>query len=157
MEADDLTVPLGQSRKPRRRQEFQISGLQVFIAGLALLALILLARMVVLNEPIGGEAVAPLRSASVPASRSEPTALFRAERAAELPRTMEDSQATEPAAPDAPRNRTITVIDGSSGKRHEIMIPDSAGIDELQAVTARRGAATVGPPGISSGSLSPAR
>ena len=117
--------------------------------------------MVVVEEPVSSEAaVAPLPSALIPAaraSRSEPSALKRAEQAAEPPCNPDDSQPNESVAAEALRNRTITIIDGTSGKRHEIVIPDSASIDQQQAVTTRRGAGAIGPAGTPSGSLSPAR
>jgi hypothetical protein len=161
MEADDLTAPLGQNRRPQPRRSFQISGFQLFIAGAALLALILLVRMITVDEPVSGEtALAPPPTtpiAAAPASRSEPTALYRAEQTAELPRSAEESPANDSTAADAPGNRTITIIDGTSGKRREVVIPDTASMDQQQAVTTRRGAARTGPAGIPLGSLPPAR
>lgn len=113
MTADDLSSPLGQNSRRKRRLRLPFSVTQA-VAALLAVALAAFAGFALLgNDPLGGEPVA--RVALQPP----------AEPPAAQP-TDDKSVATKPAdrAPPtlAAGQRTITMIDGSSGERRDIVV-----------------------------------
>jgi hypothetical protein len=124
--ADDLNAPLGQHKAPMRQQAPPIPQM---IAGLLSAIVIVFAAWAMLaDDPFGGE---PITVVAIEAAPSKPPPDVTASPA---------SQAKTDAAPgDAllstnsvtavkavpPASRTITIIDGSSGKREEVVIPAS--------------------------------
>lgn len=108
---DDLNTPLGQKEKPQAPKL-----LSARFAGQAAVALLLLALAgfvgwaAVMRDPLGGEPVASA-SVAVPAEAS----------AKPDPKPEMAEQPIAPAIP--PGSRTVTIIDGSSGKRQEVVIP----------------------------------
>jgi uncharacterized protein len=117
--ADDLSTPLGQETvRRKRRYRLPITGTQA-LAVLLGLFLVTFAGFVIFNDnPLGGEPIAriALRQASPvgekparpPPSASEPVT----------------KSATKQAAPSD--QRTVTIIDGSSGARHDVVISGDA-------------------------------
>lgn len=112
---DDLNTPLGQTpAKPPRRLPFRPG-----YAVLAVLALFLLgfAAVATFNtDPFGGEPVARV-AITPPASDSAPPA--SASKSSSAP------AATAKAPAPAGERRTISIIDGSTGKRQEVVIPNA--------------------------------
>jgi polysaccharide deacetylase 2 family uncharacterized protein YibQ len=116
---DDLSAPLGQETERRKRRfRLPFTTLQV-IAGLLGLFLLTFAGFALFNDnPLGGEPIAHV--------------------AIQKTATEEKSASTEPAAKAAPKppaaapadQKTVTIIDGSSGKRQDVVIggdaPDKA-------------------------------
>src|ERR1044071_1827358 len=118
MAAEDLSTPLGQNAAPRRRGRHRLplvvpraiaGALALFIAAFAAWAL-------VVDDPLGGE---PHAIVAATGTAPEPA----------LPKVIAGGpaapRADAPAAP-APGTQTITIIDGSTGKREEVMIPARA-------------------------------
>jgi uncharacterized protein len=109
--ADDLSAPLGQ-QTARRKRRFRLpfTGMQVLAVALGLLIVAFAGFALFGDNPLGGEPVAhvamrqkadeekPVASATTPAARTEP----------------------REAAPG--EHRTVTIIDGSSGKRQDVVI-----------------------------------
>jgi len=113
--ADELSTPLGQeTKRKKRRFRLPFTAMQalavllgLFLVGFATIALFT-------DNPLGGEPVAHIALRKTPAAD---------EKAA-----MAGSGHTEQAAKSAPKqavpveNKTVTIIDGSSGKRQDVVI-----------------------------------
>jgi len=118
--ADDLSTPLGQE-KVRRKRRFRLpfTGTQA-LAVLLGLFLVTFAGFVIFNDnPLGGEPIARI-------------ALRQATPVAEKPATAPPS-ASEPVTKSAIKQqaapgdqKTVTIIDGSSGARHDVVISGDA-------------------------------
>ena len=113
---DDLSVPLGQS-KPRDSAGFSRAIAGAFAFGLLLFVLF----AALFKNPFAGESVA-VAPAPVPASRPIEAAAPAAPSAPE-PKAL--AVAPEPA-PTGAAPRTVTIIDGMSGKRQEVVIGGSS-------------------------------
>ena len=144
MTADELSAPLGQERRSKRQRAFPISASQTLVAALGLLALIFAAWALIADDPFGGEPVA-VAPASLPATASGKSP-EHADADPQAPRTPSrnshdgqgaDQDANSPKA-DPPVNRIVTIIDGTSGKRQEVVIPGAAkGMDRQPARSMR--------------------
>jgi uncharacterized protein len=133
--ADDLSTPLGQ-KTVRRKRRFRLpfTGLQT-LAVLLGLFLATFAGFVIFGEnPLGGEPMT--RIAIRPSAPTE-------EKAAAAPAgtpELSAKPATKQAAPS--EQKTVTIIDGSSGARHDVAIsgsgdgPDKAEADAAPAMMA---------------------
>jgi polysaccharide deacetylase 2 family uncharacterized protein YibQ len=110
---DDLNTPLGQGPSPKRR--FPIAKLAVQgvvgLLGVTLAAFVLW--VAVVRDPLGGE---PNAQVSIPPART-----------AEAPAPQAPEKSVQPDSPaqDA-GTKTVTIIDGSSGKRQEVVIASSS-------------------------------
>jgi polysaccharide deacetylase 2 family uncharacterized protein YibQ len=113
--ADDLSTPLGQQpvrRKRRFRLPFTVTQVLAVLLGLFLVTFAGYA--IFSDNPLGGEPVA--RLAIQP---SAPTG----EKAAMAPSAAPEHGAKSPAKQAATGDhKTITIIDGSSGARHDVVI-----------------------------------
>jgi len=148
MTADELSAPLGQERRSKRQRAFPISASQTLVAALGLLALIFAAWALIADDPFGGEPVA-VAPASLPATASGKSP-EHADADPQAPRTpsrnSHDGQGADQGADqganslaaDPPVNRIVTIIDGTSGKRQEVVIPGAAkGMDRQPARSMR--------------------
>jgi polysaccharide deacetylase 2 family uncharacterized protein YibQ len=132
--ADDLSTPLGQETVTRgkRRYRLPFTGTQA-LAVLLGLFLVTFAGFVIFNDnPLGGEPVARIalrgatpvaeKPATAPATASEPVT----------------KSVTKQAA--SGEQKTVTIIDGSSGARHDVVIsgdaPDKVEADAAPVMTA---------------------
>jgi uncharacterized protein len=131
--ADDLSAPLGQ-KTVRRKRRFRLpfTAMQA-LAVLLGLFLATFAGFAIFNEnPLGGE---PITRVAI--RQPAPTD----EKVATAPADAPESSA-KPAAKQAPSSeqKTITIIDGSSGKRQDVTIsgdgPDKAEADAAPAMMA---------------------
>jgi uncharacterized protein len=130
MTVDDLTAPLGQ-RPARRRRKLPVSVPKVIAAALALFLSAFVVWAIFTDDPFGGEprAAVPidqrgLAAADKPEAAAAPGALT-APGAASLPAarpTGPEIQQVNRAAPP-PGTKTVTIIDGTTGARQEILIP----------------------------------
>ena len=114
--ADELSAPLGQKteRKKRRfRLPFTATQALAVLLGLFLVAFLTVALFT--DNPLGGEPVAQV-------ALGKPTADEK-QSASSKP-----DPATKSAARQAPNgdNKTVTIIDGSSGKRQDVVIGTDA-------------------------------
>ncbi len=112
---DELNAPLGQHKRKRvSKLPGAVPGLLVGALGLFVLAVVAWAMFV--NDPLGGEPVAVVAiPGAKPDNGKQPAA------ADEPGPTGSIAQPAKPAAP--PGSKTITIIDGTSGKRRDIVIP----------------------------------
>ncbi|HYW64018.1 MAG TPA: divergent polysaccharide deacetylase family protein [Bradyrhizobium sp.] len=129
---DDLSAPLGQetARKPRRRIRPPFTATQALAVLLGLFLLAFLVFAIFTENPYGGEPVT--RVAIKPAPDEKPA--VAATTAAPVVKS-----AAETARPADPK-RTVTIIDGSSGARHDVVVgsevPDKNESDPAPAVMA---------------------
>jgi uncharacterized protein len=113
--ADELDTPLGQdTAKKQRRFRIPIAIPQVIAGVLGLFIATFAVWALVANDPLGGEPM--VAAPSVPPK--EKVAVVAA------PPTQTPSKPDAPAVttPPAGANNTITIIDGSTGKRQEVPI-----------------------------------
>jgi uncharacterized protein len=122
MTADDLNAPLGQQKKPSR-PALRIPVPQTMAAVLALFLGLFALWAVIGDDPFGGEpmAIAPA-DLHPPAKKTADAA--SPQDAVHAGSGRSDGPAIAPAPP--PRTRTITIIEGKTGERHEVVIPDTA-------------------------------
>jgi uncharacterized protein len=130
--ADDLSTPLGQEtvrRKRRYRLPFSITHVVAVLLGLFL---VIFVGFAIFNDnPLGGEPVALV------AIRQ---AMPAAEKPAAAASSTSEPNAKSGAKQAAPGEKTVTIIDGSSGARHDVVISadvaDKAGVDAMPAMLA---------------------
>jgi len=139
MTADDLSAPLGQQRT-KRRFKLPVSIPQVIAAVLVLFLGVFVIWAFVADDPFGGEPVVAVpvdlhastamkKSEVQPVPEPAPGAPSPVRR--EVPPAVEAPAVNQQAAPDqgsatAPaKTKTVTIIDGKTGARQEVVIPDS--------------------------------
>ncbi|HTB02345.1 MAG TPA: divergent polysaccharide deacetylase family protein [Bradyrhizobium sp.] len=131
--ADDLSTPLGQKRLRRKRRfrlPFTVTQALAVLLGLFLVTFAGFA--IFHDNPLGGE---PIVRIAIPASTPA------GEKMATAPSAASEVDA-KPAAkpPAAGEQKTITIIDGSSGARHDVVIsgdaPDKATAEAAPALMA---------------------
>ena len=119
--ADDLSTPLGQ-KTVRRKRRFRLpfTGIQALAVLLGLFLVVFAGFAIFGDNPLGGEPVARI------ALRQPAPASDKDEKSAVAPAGAEHGAkpATKQAAPA--EHKTVTIIDGSSGKRQDVMIGDAA-------------------------------
>jgi polysaccharide deacetylase 2 family uncharacterized protein YibQ len=127
--SDDLNAPLGQDKKKRPSR---LPGLapQLLAGLLGLFGLAVAVWGAFVTDPLGGEPVAVV--ATAPATAAAPTVI--ASGNGQQHARFDKPAGGTPAAPAAdpakkaalPGSTTVTIIDGSSGKSHEVIIPGKA-------------------------------
>lgn len=142
MTADELSTPLGQKRPRRRRFRLPFTATQAIAALLGVFVLAFIGFAIFGRDPLGGEPVARLEI--------KPTA-DDVKQAATDSKPDHGAKPAEPAKHDAKADdkkdaaaagqKTITIIDGSSGARQNVVIP-SGGDDKA----AEPGDASAPPP-----------
>src|ERR1700731_2337315 len=117
--ADDLSTPLGQKtvrRKRRFRLPFTTAQALAVLLGLFLVAF---AGFALFNDnPLGGEPVARIAI--------RPAAPATEKMAAAPPEAAEHGAKAAPKQAPAGEQKTVTIIDGSSGARHDVLIGSGA-------------------------------
>jgi polysaccharide deacetylase 2 family uncharacterized protein YibQ len=114
--ADDLSTPL-KRRAAKARKRMPFTATQVLAAGLALFLLTFAGFAFFGSNPFGGEPIAHLPIDPAQINAKAPPAPDKAV-AADKP--------AEKAAPVTGGQKTITIIDGSSGDRRDVIIPDAS-------------------------------
>jgi len=130
MTADDLSAPLGQ-RPAKRRRRLPISAPQAIVCALALFFAVFAVWAIVGDDPFGGEPMVavPIQSGIAAAAKKSETP--EAKPVPGAPSTAHDDGPTVPP-PSAPSQataaptKTVTIIDGKTGARQEVAIPDAA-------------------------------
>ena len=107
---DDLNKPLGQSPKRKKAFVIPIPLVTRAIAGLLSLCIAVLAGWILfVDEPFGGEPMVVVR-AHAPAKKASEAA---APAKLDTPAILEG---------DKPASKTVTIIDGSTGKRQDVIV-----------------------------------
>ena len=115
--ADDLSAPLGQETvRRKRRYRLPFTGIQA-LAVLLGLFLAAFAGFAIFNDnPLGGE---PIKRIALPQQASP------GEKPASPAASEPDAKAAAKQAAPADQ-KTVTIIDGSSGARHDVVIGGDA-------------------------------
>ena len=119
--ADDLSAPLGQTTR-RRKRHFRppFTGLQALAAMLGLFLAAFAGFAIFNDNPLGGEPVAhvALRQTGPTEGKAAPEPDHGIEHG------TEQGAKAAPKQPPAGEQKTVTIIDGSSGARHDVVIGD---------------------------------
>ena len=145
MPADDLSAPLGQDKRPRQRRN-GLSFLQLVAAALGALAITIVGWAMLVEDPLGGEpmAIAPVDLAAAAKAKPEKPDSATSQERTGLSRDGGYGSGNEPPAATLPPSRTVTIIDGTSGQRREIVIPgppDSSSDEQSVSAPPRSGRA----------------
>ncbi len=148
MTADDLGAPLGRRPKKRRRS-IKLPVPQIIVGALALFLAVFVLWAVIGDDPFGGEpmAVVPanLKLAAKPPepAAAQPPAAPAPDKHAATPAAL-----AAPAQNAAPANSTtVTIIDGKTGEKKEVVVPTPAPPAASPATPANSAAAPdSGPP-----------
>jgi len=160
VDTDELNAPLGQHKKPKRLPKLPLGGPQLVAGALGLMGLVAVGWAALVNDPLGGEPVAVVAAkvSGGSAAGNSPQGDGREHARYDGPAAGKkiDAAATDAAAaataakPIAPPgSRTITIIDGSSGKSQNVIIPGNSGetppgpqtaVDPKMLETTRHGA-----------------
>jgi uncharacterized protein len=119
--ADDLSTPLGQ-QTARRRRRFRLpfTGAQALAVLLGLFLVVFAGFAIFGDDPLGGEPVARL-AIRPPAAPNEGEKSAMALPSAAEPGAKSAAKQAAPA-----ESKTVTIIDGSSGKRQDVTIGGDA-------------------------------
>ena len=125
--ADELSAPLGQkTERKKRRFRLPFTAMQALAVMLGLFLVAFLTVALFTDNPLGGEPVARVALRKPAATDEKPPA-----SASDRP-----DQAAKSASKQAPGdNKIVTIIDGSSGKRQDVVIGVDAG-DKTEAEAA---------------------
>jgi hypothetical protein len=151
---DELSAPLGQKAKKKKRRSFRlpITVPQVIAGALALFVLACGGWAVMVDDPLGGEPMAVVATSADPpkdpAAASVPEAADGARRHDGTiniqKQAAEPAASPQPAASPPPGTKTVTIIDGSTGKRQDVAIPATrdvrAPLEQRLLETSRHGA-----------------
>ena len=137
--ADDLSAPLGQD-KPRRKRRLRLpfTAMQLLAVMLGLF-LVTFAGFAIFNkDPLGGEPMTRIAIRDPKATDEKPAASGHGEEA-----KQDSKHAAKEAPKQAGDQKTVTMIDGSTGARHDVVIGAGDAADKGEAASA--------PPAVISG------
>ena len=152
MADDELNAPLGKNARPKgRRLKLPISLTQLGTAVLALFLAVCTVWAVMVDDPLGGEPAAVVATAFPAKPEARMPAVVTGNGAPVSIPVPEAQGKVEPAPPSG--TKTITIIDGSTGKRQEVAIPaprDARTPSEqrLLETTAHGAVPRIGPDGV---------
>jgi len=124
--SDDLNAPLGQDQKKLSKLPALAPQLLAGLLGVFGLAVAVWGAFV--TDPLGGEPVAVV--STTPSAPAAPSVIFGGDGRphARYDGPAGDASAAAPVKQAAPPgSTTVTIIDGSSGKSHEVIIPGTPG------------------------------
>jgi uncharacterized protein len=120
LSTDDLSTPLGQSPARKRRFKLSFNAIYALAAVLAVFLFGFLGFAIFHENPLGGEpmvrvVINPAATATEQAAKAQPTAKA-------VPPVADAPAVVRQPAPPA-EQRTVTIIDGSSGARKDFKVP----------------------------------
>jgi len=130
--ADDLSAPLGQD-KPRRKRRLRLpfTAMQL-LAVLLGLFLVTFAGFAIFNkDPLGGEPMTRIAIREPKAGDEKPAASGRGSES-----KPESKHEAKEAPKQAGEQKTVTMIDGSTGARHDVVIGAGDAADKGEAASA---------------------
>ena len=134
MADDELSIPLGQKpNKKRWRPRLPVAAPHAIAGVLGLLLIAWTTWAVLGNDPLGGEPMAVVSTGAMPgksSARTMPTVASQEHGPRSYDGPGGPPRTSGPAAmpespPIAPGTKTVTIIDGSTGKRQEVPIPST--------------------------------
>jgi uncharacterized protein len=145
--ADDLSAPLGQTKTKKPRFVLSIAVPQVIAGGLVLFVILFGAWALLANDPLGGEPVVVVAAKPNAAGANPDGANAGSQGPNRYDGPVAGQKQSNPAlgpVPGAqskpsptPGMQTITIIDGTSGKRQEVEIPMPQDRQRVAAVEPR--------------------
>jgi len=130
---DELNAPLGQD-KPRKLPKLPVTVPQILAGLLGLCGLVVVGWAAFVNDPLGGEPVAVVATAPQAAGKTMPEAAGDGAHHARHDGLQSDGPQAAAAPPAKaavpPGAKTITIIDGSSGERQEVVVPGTGAAGE---------------------------
>jgi hypothetical protein len=121
---DDLTAPLGQRKPARPSRKLTLAQLHLIAGVLALSLVVGTGWMFLADNPFGRATAANGQMPSTPPGTDETEIRVIRLSPAERMAVPDDKIAAAPVA--VPLTKTITIIDGTSGRRQEVEIPVAA-------------------------------
>jgi len=124
---DDLSAPLGQTtRRRKRRFRLPFTAMQALAVLLGLFLAAFAGYAVFTDDPLGGEPIVhvALRPGAPAGTKAGPEAAKGSEHGSEAAAGHGAKAAPKQAA--AGEQKTVTIIDGSSGARHDVVIGEGA-------------------------------
>ncbi len=128
MTADDLTAPL--RRRSKKYSKLRVPAAPLIAGTLALFLAVFVLWAIVADDPFGGEPVAAVRAdMHVTATPPAMPGMSPQPSAQPPPATpgKDAAAATQAGQANPPGTTTITIIDGKTGERHDVVIPGPAG------------------------------
>jgi uncharacterized protein len=113
---DDLSAPLGQKTARKRRFRLPITAMQMLAGVLGLFLAAFAGFAIFGNNPLGGEPVAHVALVQPKSSNETPP-----------PAATDHGAKAPPKQTPTDGQKTVTIIDGSSGTRHDVLIGTEAG------------------------------
>ena len=125
MEADDLNAPLGQTKKKSRLPKLPAAAPQILAGLLGLVGVVVVLWAAFVNDPLGGEpmAVVATKSSAPAADAAAGDGREHSRYDGDPGKAANAKAAADKAAGPPPGSKTINIIDGSSGKTKEVVIP----------------------------------
>jgi uncharacterized protein len=148
---DELNAPLGQEPdqagqgKKSRLSKLPAAGPQMLAGLLGLCGLVAVGWAMFVNDPLGGEPVAVIAAKQPAADQAKPSGDSKQHSRYDGPAAVAPDVAAAKIPPAG--SKTVTIIDGSSGKSQDVVIPGTpaaastlAPIDQKLLETTRHGA-----------------
>jgi len=130
--ADDLSAPLGQD-KPRRKRRLRLpfTAMQALAVMLGLFLAAFAGFAIFNKDPLGGEPMTRIAIREPKATGEKPAAAGQGQE------SKQDSKHEAKEAPkQAGEQKTVTMIDGSTGARHDVVIGGGDSADKGEAAAA---------------------
>ncbi|HUC49390.1 MAG TPA: divergent polysaccharide deacetylase family protein [Xanthobacteraceae bacterium] len=122
MTADDLTAPL--RRRPKKRSKIKVPVAPLIAGALALFLAVFVLWAIVADDPFGGEPMAAVRADLHVTAK--PQGMTPQPKAEPQSAPQKRDAAAQPGQASPPGTTTITIIDGKTGERHEVVVPGPA-------------------------------
>ncbi len=138
MAPDDLNAPLGQDKR-KGLPKLPAAAPQILAGALGLFGIVVVAWAIFVNDPLGGEPTAVVATGSPAKPQAKPAGEGQQQSRHDEPPSDQAPSTTVviPAAPP-PGSKTITIIDGSSGKHQDVVIPGKSSGLALKAPVDQR-------------------
>ena len=138
MPPDDLNAPLGQD-KPQRLPKLPAAAPQILAGVLGTFGIAVCAWAIFVNDPLGGEPTAVVATGSAVKVPATPAAGGQQQSSNDgVPTDKGPAVASTVPATAPPGSKTITIIDGSSGQRKDVVIPGQPGEQTLKTPVDRK-------------------
>jgi polysaccharide deacetylase 2 family uncharacterized protein YibQ len=125
---DDLSAPLGQNTERRKRRfRLPFSAMQALASLLGLFLLTFIGFALFSDNPLGGEPVAHVALREKASEEKAP---------AMAPASHEHGEKAMPKPAEPGEHKTVTIIDGSSGKHQDVVVGGGAEKGESEAAAA---------------------